>query len=142
MATRILVVDDDPSIRQALSHALAQNADVQVASTAEEALSGLAASSPDVILSDVRMPGLDGIELATTGARTLAGCGRGDDVGVRRHADDRRIDARGRGGLSSPSRSICTTCVACSPESSTIVERVIGPARRSKMRRPAFASRN
>jgi len=63
MATRILVVDDDPSIRQALSHALAQNADVQVASTAEEALSGLAASSPDVILSDVRMPGLDGIEL-------------------------------------------------------------------------------
>ena len=63
MATRILVVDDDPSIRQALSQALAQSADVRVAATAEEALSGLAVSAPDVILSDVRMPGLDGIEL-------------------------------------------------------------------------------
>jgi DNA-binding NtrC family response regulator len=63
MATRVLVVDDDPSIRQALTHALADTADVRLAASAEEALSSLGSAAPDVILADVRMPGMSGIEL-------------------------------------------------------------------------------
>jgi two-component system response regulator AtoC len=63
MQPRVLVVDDDPSIRQALAQALADSANVRVAATAEEALSALSGMAPDVILSDVRMPGMDGLEL-------------------------------------------------------------------------------
>ena len=63
MAPRVLVVDDDPSIRQALAHALADSVEVRVAESAEQALSALATMAPDVILSDVRMPGIQGLEL-------------------------------------------------------------------------------
>jgi DNA-binding NtrC family response regulator len=63
MPNPILVVDDDPSIRQALLNALASEFEVRAAETAERALALLAESAPDVVLSDVRMPGLDGLAL-------------------------------------------------------------------------------
>jgi DNA-binding NtrC family response regulator len=63
MAKRVLVVDDDPSIREALAQALGADMDIRLADSAEQALSMLSASAPDVILSDVRMPGLDGLAL-------------------------------------------------------------------------------
>src|SRR6185503_11169868 len=60
----LLVVDDDEMIRTSLARALsAGEAKVRVASDAREALQHIAGSPPDVVLSDVRMPGLDGIEL-------------------------------------------------------------------------------
>jgi len=63
MTRRILVVDDDPSVRQALTETLGSAMDVRAAEDAEHALSMLGDSLPDVILTDVRMPGLDGLEL-------------------------------------------------------------------------------
>ena len=63
MARRILVVDDDPSIRQALIKTLGSEIDIRAADSAESALSILGEAAPDVILSDVRMPGIDGLEL-------------------------------------------------------------------------------
>jgi DNA-binding NtrC family response regulator len=63
MAKHILVVDDDPSIRQALLQTLTPELDVRAVESAEQALSTLAANPPDVVLSDVRMPGLDGVAL-------------------------------------------------------------------------------
>jgi len=63
MATRVLVVDDDPSIREALTRALSDELELHVAPSAEAALSGLASLAPDVVLSDVRMPGMDGLAL-------------------------------------------------------------------------------
>jgi two-component system response regulator AtoC len=63
MSQRILVVDDDASIREALAQSLAGEFDVHCAETAESALAQLARIAPDVVLSDVRMPGMDGIEL-------------------------------------------------------------------------------
>ncbi len=62
MARRILVVDDDASMRDAIAQALGADYDVLVAESAEHALTLLDAT-PDVVLSDVRMPGLGGIEL-------------------------------------------------------------------------------
>jgi two-component system response regulator AtoC len=61
---RILLVDDDAAVRWSLSETLGEEGhDVRAAENAEQALAQLAEFSPDLILSDIRMPGLDGIEL-------------------------------------------------------------------------------
>ena len=60
----IWVVDDDKSIRWVLEKALVQ-ADLQVQSfsAGEDVLEALNSAQPDVLVSDIRMPGTDGLEL-------------------------------------------------------------------------------
>src|SRR6476659_5830469 len=61
---RILVVDDEPQIRKALSVNLrARGYDVDLAPTGEEALRLAAEHHPDLVLLDVGLPGIDGIEV-------------------------------------------------------------------------------
>ena len=60
----ILIVDDDKAMRQSLQELLqAAGWRVEAASRAMVALDRLESFSPDVILSDVRMPGMSGLEL-------------------------------------------------------------------------------
>jgi DNA-binding NtrC family response regulator len=66
MSRRILVVDDDPSVREALVNTLTADLEVETADSAERALAALGDCAPDVVLSDVRMPGLDGLSLLKT----------------------------------------------------------------------------
>ena len=64
MTTRILIVDDHPLTRDALRALLEQNA-FSVAGEAadgEEAIETAGALKPDLILLDLSMPGLDGLE--------------------------------------------------------------------------------
>jgi DNA-binding NarL/FixJ family response regulator len=63
MATRVLIVDDHPLTRGALSALLAQNGfDVAgEASDGEEAIDVARTLQPDLILLDLSMPGLDGL---------------------------------------------------------------------------------
>jgi DNA-binding NtrC family response regulator len=63
MPRRLLIVDDDPTIRTSLSEALADNGttEVRVAEGPHRALAMLEVAAPDVVLSDVRMPEMDGI---------------------------------------------------------------------------------
>jgi two-component system response regulator MprA len=62
---RILVVDDDPSLRQALKRALRlEGYDVELAADGSEALDAIAADTPDLVVLDVAMPGLDGLEVS------------------------------------------------------------------------------
>lgn len=66
MSLRVLVVDDDPATLLALSDALRLNiadASVAVATTAEDALMVLTSETYDIVLSDVRMPGMSGLDL-------------------------------------------------------------------------------
>jgi len=62
----ILLVDDDPDILKLLSLRLtAAGYEVQAAESAERALAALAVSRPDLIITDLKMGGMDGLALFT-----------------------------------------------------------------------------
>jgi DNA-binding NarL/FixJ family response regulator len=61
---RVLIVDDDALVRAGLSMILDGSDDIAVvgeASDGSEVPTAVAASSPDVVLMDIRMPGVDGL---------------------------------------------------------------------------------
>ena len=60
----ILVVDDNPDMRRYIASCLASEYRVTVASSAEDAMAKLCGNSPDLIISDIMMPGMDGLEMS------------------------------------------------------------------------------
>lgn len=61
---RILAIDDEPQIRRALRRTLeSQDYDVRAVATGEDGIAGLA-WHPDVVLLDLMLPDVDGIEVA------------------------------------------------------------------------------
>jgi signal transduction histidine kinase/ActR/RegA family two-component response regulator len=61
---RILVVDDDPDSREVIRFALAQeHALVRAAASGAEALNGFSQAPPDLLVSDIGMPDMDGYML-------------------------------------------------------------------------------
>lgn len=72
MTTRVLIADDQPGIRDAFRMVLDAQPDMTVIAEAPDGTSALDQARrlrPDVVLADIRMPGLDGLELT----RALAG---------------------------------------------------------------------
>jgi len=62
-AARVLVIDDEEQIRRALRSVLtARHYDVELASTAEEGLELTAERTPDIIVLDLSLPGMSGLE--------------------------------------------------------------------------------
>ncbi len=62
--TRILVVDDEQQIRRALDINLrAHGYEVRLAATGEEALIDAVANVPDLVLLDLGLPGIDGVDV-------------------------------------------------------------------------------
>ena len=59
----ILIVDDDEAIRNNLYELLSEHYICQTAETAEKALARLKTDPYDVVLTDISMPGLSGLEL-------------------------------------------------------------------------------
>jgi two-component system, NtrC family, response regulator PilR len=59
----ILVVDDDDIIRETLCELLSGDHACQAADTAEQALAKLESQLFDVVLTDISMPGLSGLDL-------------------------------------------------------------------------------
>lgn len=71
--TRVLLVDDDPLVRAGLRMILSSSEDLEVvgeAADGADAVAAVQASRPDVVLMDIRMPGMDGIA-ATSALRRL-----------------------------------------------------------------------
>jgi len=72
MNLRVLIVDDEPPARERLRSMLAETGEFEVAGEAghgEQAIDLVDKLTPDIVLLDVRMPGIDGLEVA----RHLAG---------------------------------------------------------------------
>ncbi len=70
---RVLLVDDNADMRDYLRRLMEAKYDVAVAADGEEALKAIRARRPDLVVTDVMMPGLDGFGLlrAIRGADTL-----------------------------------------------------------------------
>ncbi len=65
MLKRLLVVDDEPNLLRAVEAVLrGEGFEITTARSGREALVAVAQSLPDLIVSDVRMPGMDGFQLA------------------------------------------------------------------------------
>ena len=64
MRTRVLVVDDEPDLLELIHYNLTEAGyDVACVLTGEEALVHARSSPPDLIVLDVLLPGLDGLEV-------------------------------------------------------------------------------
>jgi two-component system, NtrC family, response regulator PilR len=64
MKNQLLIVDDEASMRRMLEILFSQEGyDVQTAESAEAAIESLNARPFDLVISDIRMPGLSGIDL-------------------------------------------------------------------------------
>jgi CheY-like chemotaxis protein len=60
----VLVVDDEKSVRDSLKMVLEfESYDVQFAENGQDALRQLATNPPDLVLLDVKMAGMDGLEV-------------------------------------------------------------------------------
>lgn len=67
MTDRVLIVDDEPGVLEDLRRALQnQPYEILVARSAEEALGILGRRRLDVVISDLRMPGMDGAHFLAT----------------------------------------------------------------------------
>src|SRR5690606_8995848 len=69
---RILLVDDDASLREVLSFAIEElGHEVSAHAGGESALAEVEVQTPDVIVTDLKMPGIDGLELLRRVRATL-----------------------------------------------------------------------
>jgi DNA-binding NarL/FixJ family response regulator len=74
--TRVLIVDDHPVFRDGLAGLLATLPDIEVAGTAgtaEEALAAVNETAPDIVLMDIHLPGVSGVEATRRISQIAAG---------------------------------------------------------------------
>lgn len=73
---KVLVVDDEPGVLRAVARVLRRRFQVETASGGDEGLQKLDSFKPDAVVSDLKMPGMDGLAFLDAVARRLPGCGR------------------------------------------------------------------
>jgi len=101
MSSRVLIVEDEPDIRELVVHHLKREGyQVSAASSGEEALRQVHAAPPDLVILDLMMPAMDGLEVcrrlrqdpATTSLPIVMLTAKGEEVdrvlGLEIGADD------------------------------------------------------
>ncbi len=79
MAKNILVIDDDILVTKSLSRLLCQQGySVDTANSCQEALSKIEAMNFDLVVSDIKMPDIDGIQTVVKIKSVLSKKGAGD----------------------------------------------------------------
>ncbi|GIE30452.1 DNA-binding response regulator [Actinoplanes italicus] len=72
MGHRVLVVDDDPTVSDVVRRYLLQDGcDVELAGDGADGLAAIAARRPDLVVLDLMMPGIDGLEVCRRIRRQL-----------------------------------------------------------------------
>lgn len=62
--TRVLLIEDDPAVRRGVVLGLTRNGhETEAVATGEDGLEALAASQPDLVLLDLMLPGISGLEV-------------------------------------------------------------------------------
>lgn len=100
MTIRVLIADDDPRLRESLRLLIDSEPDLTVCAMAthgREALDLVAATEPDVVLMDVRMPVLDGLDAT---AELLAAGSPTKVIVLTMFDSDRHVDTALRAGAS------------------------------------------
>ena len=98
-APEVLIAEDNPDMRALLSMIVGREFRIRVTSNGREALEALGESAPDLVLSDVMMPEMSGIELCKAikeERRDPGDSGRARDLQGRARDEDRRARTRCR----------------------------------------------
>lgn len=99
---RIVIVDDEPDIREHVADLLARRipgSRITEARDALDALDTMAKETVDILITDFRMPDIDGLEMLQRAQRLQPGCsrilmtGHGDVEMVSRAINELRIEA-------------------------------------------------
>jgi DNA-binding NarL/FixJ family response regulator len=101
---RVLVVDDQEPFRRAMTAVVEETEGFVVAgsaSTGEDALLVAGAVRPDLVLLDVHLPGIDGLEAS----RRLTGAGAGPVVVLLSTYDEDQLDVAGSGAAAYVSKA-------------------------------------
>jgi DNA-binding NarL/FixJ family response regulator len=96
--TRVLLVDDESLVRRILKQILGAYQDMELvgeAANGEEAITAVAQLQPDVVVMDIRMPGLDGIAAARVIKEKYPHV---KIIGLSEYAQSYNIDAMERAG--------------------------------------------
>ena len=88
----LLVVDDNEELRLLMSNLLSSAFRVETASNGEEALRVLAGKPVDLVISDIMMPGMDGIELCRRIKQTFEYCHIPVILLTAKNADEDRVE--------------------------------------------------
>lgn len=91
MAISVLIIEDDPTFRDAFAEAVTKAADLHLAGVAEDLPDGLRLldqTKPDVMLVDIGLPSGSGIELIRKAHQTLPAC---DVIVITVFGDERHV---------------------------------------------------